>query len=134
MLPRKCSQPPCRNIDVKSVSQLKCAGTSAKARRNAGISESGIDSSKRNATALETMRAMVTNGKVRVWMTSRSGIMRGIVTYNQINARQPWPAAHQPLEVCGGCRVRVRLRRERVFSSRLGLSSEFAHALHRLQR
>ena len=44
--------------------------------------DGGSDCSKRNAILLRTMKTMVKKGKVRDGMTSRSGIMRSIVSYN----------------------------------------------------
>ena len=46
---------------------------------NASSAGSGSETSKRNATLLRTMKAMVKNGNVRDGITSRSGIMRAIV-------------------------------------------------------
>ena len=82
MLPRKCSQPACRNIDVKIVRTPNRAGTAPYTCMN--FSSAGVDSdcSKRNAILLRTMNEIVKKGNVRDGMTSRSGIMRRIVTYN----------------------------------------------------
>ena len=54
----------------------------AVACKNCSSAASGSDCSKRNATLLRTMKATVKRGNVRDGMTSRSGIMRPIVTYN----------------------------------------------------
>ena len=76
MLPRKCSQPPCRNIEVSTDIRAKSAGTTPYTRKNNSVTPFGNDSSNRNTRLFSTMNAIVTKGNVREGTTSFSGITR----------------------------------------------------------
>ncbi len=80
MFPRKCSQPPCRNIDEITVDHAKAAGTMPHSRMNPWRSAPGSISSNRKARAFRTMMTIVTTGVVRDGITSRRGIM--LAVYN----------------------------------------------------
>ena len=83
MFPRKCSQPPCMNMEVMIVGQRNSAGTMANIRVNVRKAGSVSDCSYRNARLFRTMMRMVMKGNVRVGMTSRSGIIAfGILPHN----------------------------------------------------
>ena len=84
MFPPTCSQPPCRNIIVKSDAQtgmlvpgMIAVGawvTAAGTRANASLSWPPSDRSARNTTTLRTISSTVTTGKVRLGISSLSGI------------------------------------------------------------
>jgi hypothetical protein len=74
MFPMMWSQPACRNIDERSVSQVNVAGTRPSRNMNAWRAGAGIDSSNQKTSALTRMIPTVTYGVVLEGMTSRRGI------------------------------------------------------------
>src|SRR6266550_307908 len=77
MLPATCRRPPCTNIDVKTVTHEKAAGTRPKYSVKASTARPR-ESSYRNTSTLSEISEIVTYGVVREGMMSRRGIIESL--------------------------------------------------------